>query len=107
MHRGFLLQGAFETRSDFHLSLREPRPNAAAALLESDESEGVTRAWQGSTMPIKPVFQTQIDHVSILHEHGNFDAKLGKGLIPDDDAVKLYEHMVICRQLDEVAFKLQ
>jgi pyruvate dehydrogenase E1 component alpha subunit len=58
-------------------------------------------------MPIKPVFKTQIDHVSILDEHGNFDARLGKGLIPDDDAVRLYEHMVVCRQLDEVAFKLQ
>lgn len=58
-------------------------------------------------MPIKPVLKTQIDHVSILDEHGNFDAKLGKGLIPDEDAVRLYEHMVVCRHLDEVAFKLQ
>lgn len=58
-------------------------------------------------MPIKPAFQTSIDHVSILDEKGGFDAKLGKGLIPDDDAVKLYEHMVLCRQLDEIAFKLQ
>jgi len=58
-------------------------------------------------MPIKPAFQTTIDHVSILDSAGGFDAKLGKGLIPDDDAVKLYEHMVLCRQLDEIAFKLQ
>ena len=58
-------------------------------------------------MPIKPAFKAQIDHVSILDEQGNFDARLGKGLIPDDDAVRLYEHMVMCRQLDEVAFKLQ
>ena len=58
-------------------------------------------------MPVKTVFKTSIEHVSILDEHGNFDAKLGKGLIPDADAVKLYEHMAICRHLDEVAFKLQ
>jgi pyruvate dehydrogenase E1 component alpha subunit len=58
-------------------------------------------------MPVKTVFQTQIEHVSILDESGGFDAKLGKGLIPDDDAVKLYEHMAVCRHLDEVAFKLQ
>lgn len=58
-------------------------------------------------MPITTALKTQIDHVSILDEKGEFDAKLGKGLIPDDDAVKLYEHMVICRHLDEVAFKLQ
>jgi pyruvate dehydrogenase E1 component alpha subunit len=58
-------------------------------------------------MPIKPALKAQIDHVSILDETGAFDAKLGKGLIPDDDAVKLYEHMAVCRHLDEVAFKLQ
>jgi len=58
-------------------------------------------------MPVKTAFQTTIDHVSILDAEGNFDAKLGKDLIPDQDAVKLYEHMAICRHLDEVAFKLQ
>ena len=58
-------------------------------------------------MPITKALETQIDHVSILDEHGAFDEKLGAGLIPDDDLVKLYEHMMVCRQLDEVAFKLQ
>lgn len=58
-------------------------------------------------MPITKVFETQIDHVSILDEHGAFDESLGADLIPDDDLVKLYEHMVICRFLDEIAFKLQ
>jgi pyruvate dehydrogenase E1 component alpha subunit len=59
------------------------------------------------TMPRTTAFQTAIEHVSILDEHGTFDAKLGKGLIPDKDATRLYEHMVVCRQFDEVAFKLQ
>ena len=58
-------------------------------------------------MPITKALETQIDHISILDEHGNFDEELGAGLIPDEDLVKLYEHMMICRQLDEVAFKLQ
>jgi pyruvate dehydrogenase E1 component alpha subunit len=58
-------------------------------------------------MPITTVLDTTIERVSILDEHGNFDAKLGKDLIPDEDAVKLYEHMALCRQFDEVAFKLQ
>jgi pyruvate dehydrogenase E1 component alpha subunit len=58
-------------------------------------------------MPIRTVFDTSIEHVSILDEHGNFDEKLGKGLIPDEDVVALYEHMGVCRHLDEVAFKLQ
>ena len=43
-------------------------------------------------MPIRTVFDTSIEHVSILDEHGNFDEKLGKGLIPDEDVVALYEH---------------
>jgi pyruvate dehydrogenase E1 component alpha subunit len=58
-------------------------------------------------MPAKTVLQAKIRHISILDEQGNFDAKLGKGLIPDEDAVKLYEHMVIYRHFDEIAFKLQ
>lgn len=58
-------------------------------------------------MPVKTVFETKIEHLSILDENGKFDAKLGKGVIPDKDVVKLYEHMVLCRHYDEVAFKLQ
>ncbi len=58
-------------------------------------------------MPVRPVFNTTINHVSILDEDGNFDAELGKDLIPDKDVVRLYEHMCICRHYDEVAFKLQ
>lgn len=58
-------------------------------------------------MPVEPVFETRIDHVSILDEHGRFDEELGAGLIPDEDVVKLYRHMTTCRHLDEIAFKLQ
>lgn len=58
-------------------------------------------------MPIKSILKLEIEHVSILDEHGNYDEKLGAGLIPDADLVKLYEAMSSCRYLDEVAFKLQ
>lgn len=58
-------------------------------------------------MPVEPVFETHIDRVSILDEHGRFDEELGAGLIPDEDVVALYRHMVTCRHLDEIAFKLQ
>ncbi len=58
-------------------------------------------------MPARKAFSTTIEHISILDEEGNFDAGLGKGLIPDEDAVRLYEHMRVCRAFDEVAFKLQ
>ena len=59
------------------------------------------------SMPIKSILKLEIERVSILDEHGNFDDKLGAGLIPDADLVKLYEAMSSCRYLDEVAFKLQ
>ena len=42
-------------------------------------------------MPIKSAFTTTIDHVSILDANANFDEKLGAGLIPDGDLVRLYE----------------
>ncbi len=58
-------------------------------------------------MPARTVLSVNIEHISILDEDGNFDAKLGADLIPDDDVVKLYEHMGLCRHFDQVAFKLQ
>jgi hypothetical protein len=60
-----------------------------------------------STMPIQTVFKAEIERISILDEHCEFDEKLGAGLIPDEDLVRLYEAMSSCRYLDEVAFKLQ
>ena len=50
-------------------------------------------------MPITKALETHIDHISILDEHGSFDEALGKDLIPDEDLLKLYQHMVICRKL--------
>ena len=49
----------------------------------------------------------KIEDVSILDDQGNFDILLGEGLIPDEDVVAMYKHMVVCRHLDEIAFKLQ
>ncbi|MCH2160333.1 MAG: pyruvate dehydrogenase (acetyl-transferring) E1 component subunit alpha [Phycisphaerales bacterium] len=58
-------------------------------------------------MPITTAHSTKIKRVSILDEHCQFDDELGNGLISDDDLVKLYEHMSVCRQFDQIAFKLQ
>ena len=58
-------------------------------------------------MPITKAFTTEIDYVSILDEHGNFDAQLGSDLISNDELVQLYEQMLTSRRFDEVAFKLQ
>jgi len=58
-------------------------------------------------MPVETVFEASIPHVSILDEHGNFDSNLGEGLIPNEDVVAMYKHMMTCRHFDEIAFKLQ
>ena len=58
-------------------------------------------------MPARTVFTASIESVSILDEHGRFDAQLGADLIPDEDVIKLYEAMAVSRQFDQIAFKLQ
>ena len=58
-------------------------------------------------MPARTIFNASIESVSILDEHGRFDAQLGADLIPDEDVIKLYESMTVSRQFDQIAFKLQ
>lgn len=58
-------------------------------------------------MPKKTAYQATIEHISILDENGRLDASLAKGTLSDDEVIFLYEQMSICRQYDEIAFKLQ
>ena len=58
-------------------------------------------------MPKTTAYQAIIEHISILDENANFDSQLGDGVMTDEQALHLYEHMCTCRELDEVAFKLQ
>jgi pyruvate dehydrogenase E1 component alpha subunit len=58
-------------------------------------------------MPRKTVYQAQIDYLQILDEDGKLDAKLANDTLTDEQVVYLYEQMTICRQYDEIAFKLQ
>ncbi|MEO0512764.1 MAG: pyruvate dehydrogenase (acetyl-transferring) E1 component subunit alpha [Planctomycetota bacterium] len=58
-------------------------------------------------MPIKTAYTASIEHLQILDEDGNFDAELGEGLLTNERVAELYEQMVIVRELDEIAFKLQ
>jgi pyruvate dehydrogenase E1 component alpha subunit len=58
-------------------------------------------------MPIKTVYTAQIDHLQILDENGVLDEKLAKDTLTDEQVRYLYEFMITCRALDEVAFKLQ
>ncbi len=58
-------------------------------------------------MPLDTVYENKIERLSILDEHGNFDEELGKDTLTAEEVVTLYKHMTTCRQLDEIAFKLQ
>ena len=58
-------------------------------------------------MPSKTVYTANIEYLQILDENGVLDEKLAKDTLSNEDVVKLYEFMVTCRQLDEIAFKLQ
>mgnify|MGYP000918850663 FL=1 len=58
-------------------------------------------------MPIRPVFNAQIDYLQILDENGVLDKQLAKDTLADEQVVFLYEQMNICRAPDEIAFKLQ
>ena len=59
-------------------------------------------------MPRKMVYRAEIEYLQILDEDGHLDAELAREeLLSDQDVVNLYELMVICREFDEAAFKLQ
>lgn len=58
-------------------------------------------------MPKRTAYQTKIEHIQILDEEGNLDARLAKNTLTDEDVLFLYEQMSIVRHYDEIAFKLQ
>jgi pyruvate dehydrogenase E1 component alpha subunit len=63
-------------------------------------------------MPIRTVYAANIDHLQILDENAVLDEKLakwpdGSPVLKDSDVLELYQYMMKCRMLDEVAFKLQ
>ncbi len=58
-------------------------------------------------MPKRLAYQGTVEYIQILDEEGRLDQALAKDTLSDDEAVFLYEQMVINRHLDEIAFKLQ
>jgi pyruvate dehydrogenase E1 component alpha subunit len=63
-------------------------------------------------MPTRTVYTANIDFLQILDEEGKLDDKLsrwpdGKPVLADEEVLELYQYMIKCRALDEVAFKLQ
>ena len=58
-------------------------------------------------MPLKTVYHADVQYLQILNEQAELDAPLAAGALSDDDVIAIYEQMVICREFDETAFKLQ
>ena len=58
-------------------------------------------------MPSRTVYEAKIEHLQILDEDGSLDKKHAKDTLTDDQVVDLYERMWTCRELDQIAFKLQ
>jgi len=63
-------------------------------------------------MPVKNVYEARIEHLQILDEEARLDEKLakwpdGRPVLTDNEVLELYQYMVRCRALDDMAFKLQ
>jgi pyruvate dehydrogenase E1 component alpha subunit len=58
-------------------------------------------------MPRKTVFHGEVEWLQILDENGHLDAELAENTLSDPDIQILYQQMLICREFDETAFKLQ
>lgn len=58
-------------------------------------------------MPRKLVYQAGIKHLQILDENGHLDESLAAGTLSDGDVKSLYEQMIVNREFDEAAFRLQ
>jgi pyruvate dehydrogenase E1 component alpha subunit len=58
-------------------------------------------------MPRKTVYRAEVEYFQILDEEGRLDTELAAGTLSDGDVKALYEQMIVCREFDEQAFKLQ
>jgi pyruvate dehydrogenase E1 component alpha subunit len=58
-------------------------------------------------MPLKTVYRGEVQFLQILDENGHLDVELAAGTLSDVDVQILYQQMIVCREFDETAFKLQ
>ena len=58
-------------------------------------------------MPRTTVYRAEIEHLQILDEYGRLDESLAEGTLADAEVLDLYERMIVAREFDEAAFKLQ
>ncbi len=58
-------------------------------------------------MPTEVVYRGEVQKLSILDAQGHLDASLASNTLTDAEVKNLYEQMIVCREFDEAAFKLQ
>jgi len=58
-------------------------------------------------MPRKSVYKAEIEHIQVMDENGVIDAAQSRNTLSDEEILELFKFMQQCRQLDEIAFKLQ
>ena len=58
-------------------------------------------------MPIRTAYTAKIDYLSILDENAVLDKELAKDTLTDEQVLDYYQFMLVCRHMDEIAFKLQ
>src|SRR5256885_1290883 len=58
-------------------------------------------------MPRRTIYHADIEYLQILDESGKLDEELAKGTLADAEVLDLYERMIVAREFDETAFKLQ
>lgn len=61
-------------------------------------------------MPIETVYRGEVQRLEILDEQGRLDESLAadvRDVLTDDKVATLFEEMILARELDESAFKLQ
>ncbi|MDW8263169.1 MAG: pyruvate dehydrogenase (acetyl-transferring) E1 component subunit alpha [Phycisphaerales bacterium] len=58
-------------------------------------------------MPVSTAFKGEIPHLQILDPEGNLDESLARDTLSDADIKFLYEQMILNREFDESAFRLQ
>ena len=61
-------------------------------------------------MPIQRVYQGEVNHLQILDEEGRLDEELAAGVrdvLPDERVVEVYKQMLVARELDDAAYRLQ
>ena len=61
-------------------------------------------------MPTRSVYQAEVQHLGVLDEHGRLDEELAdqvRDLLPDDKVVDIFRQMIVVRELDDAAYRLQ